>query len=579
MSGCNCGNGGCRGTGCGCDSATTMRSGSGLPQRKAFARPTFFAGQLLTEDDLEDLAGYITAKDRLHNRFLVGSGVVCGLEVRCHPRDPSKVVVTSGYALDCCGADVFVPCDVDVDLLSLISALPRDHACLDPCPPIEAKSSPPDDLSTASSANAGQDANGSLARHGQSATTKSTAASAARRYMLAVEYHEDRAQPAMTYAVTGGTEPNCEPTRIMEGYRFVIRCELQSCPPVTMISRLETCLGISCAKDGTETEPTLRQRVSDALDMARNIPSLVLSGDPDAPAKALFTTQALGTQKRRNALNDPVALRQEVAQTTAALFHADTFNAAREHLPAVLEATQELLRKEAVEGLEASRYRAMATTLQNCLDTIGAASGPTELDDTARLLALGVPAGRTMQDEYAAKLRELHKWLILRYEQLASRNCALPCELGSVRIDATQPETLISAAKVILHALGQLLVDCLCSAMNPPCPTCCDVAIPLAQVTVEGCNVVEICAGIREHVLTGPNLRYWSPTLANLDSMLKAFCCVDVSDWTVKQHYSAGLPDGHPLYDLVTAIESLKTGSKDTLHTAFGHLVKGVARG
>src|SRR5215468_10182302 len=52
---------------------------------ECLCRPRFFAGQLLTEQDLNRLDQYIIAKNRLHNRYLVGHGVVCGLEVRCHP--------------------------------------------------------------------------------------------------------------------------------------------------------------------------------------------------------------------------------------------------------------------------------------------------------------------------------------------------------------------------------------------------------------------------------------------------------------------------------------------------------------
>ena len=60
-----------------------------------FVRPRFFAGQLLTEDDLTALTDYMTAKDRLHNRHLFGAGVVCGLWVSCDPwggsRSPSSL--------------------------------------------------------------------------------------------------------------------------------------------------------------------------------------------------------------------------------------------------------------------------------------------------------------------------------------------------------------------------------------------------------------------------------------------------------------------------------------------------------
>ena len=52
---------------------------------QCLCRPRFFAGQLLTEEDLNRLDHYIVEKNKLHNRYLHGWGVVCGLEVVCHP--------------------------------------------------------------------------------------------------------------------------------------------------------------------------------------------------------------------------------------------------------------------------------------------------------------------------------------------------------------------------------------------------------------------------------------------------------------------------------------------------------------
>jgi hypothetical protein len=85
---------------CGCHTSTEQ------PAATAFVRPRFFAGQLLTEDDLEALSGYVTAKSRLHNRHLFGAGVVCGLQVTCDPCGGGTVRVAPGYALDCCGNDI-----------------------------------------------------------------------------------------------------------------------------------------------------------------------------------------------------------------------------------------------------------------------------------------------------------------------------------------------------------------------------------------------------------------------------------------------------------------------------------------
>src|ERR1044071_9745845 len=74
---------------------------------ECLCRPRFFAGQLLTEQDLNRLDHYMVEKSKLHNRYLVGWGVVCGLEVLCDQCE-ERVRVTPGYALSPCGEDIVV---------------------------------------------------------------------------------------------------------------------------------------------------------------------------------------------------------------------------------------------------------------------------------------------------------------------------------------------------------------------------------------------------------------------------------------------------------------------------------------
>jgi hypothetical protein len=88
---------------------------------ECLCRPRFFAGQLLTEQDLNRLENYILAKNRLHNRYLVGHGVVCGLEVACSPC-ANTISVSSGYAIDPCGNDIIVCSPDTVDICKLINA-------------------------------------------------------------------------------------------------------------------------------------------------------------------------------------------------------------------------------------------------------------------------------------------------------------------------------------------------------------------------------------------------------------------------------------------------------------------------
>lgn len=86
---------------------------------ECLCRPRFFAGQLLTEQDLNRLDHYMVEKSKLHNRYLVGWGVVCGLEVLCDQCE-ERVRVTPGYALSPCGEDIIV-CKPDyVDICALI---------------------------------------------------------------------------------------------------------------------------------------------------------------------------------------------------------------------------------------------------------------------------------------------------------------------------------------------------------------------------------------------------------------------------------------------------------------------------
>src|SRR5918994_5495222 len=59
---------------------------------QCLCRPRFFPGQLLTDQDLNRLQQYVIDKNRLHNRYLHGWGVACGLEVVCDVCDPGHVV-------------------------------------------------------------------------------------------------------------------------------------------------------------------------------------------------------------------------------------------------------------------------------------------------------------------------------------------------------------------------------------------------------------------------------------------------------------------------------------------------------
>jgi hypothetical protein len=83
-------------------------------------RPRYFAGQLLTEDELNSEQAYQIAKNRLQNRYLHGPGAVCGLEVTCSDCE-GQVRVSTGYAIDPCGNDIIVGEETTFDLLGAIA--------------------------------------------------------------------------------------------------------------------------------------------------------------------------------------------------------------------------------------------------------------------------------------------------------------------------------------------------------------------------------------------------------------------------------------------------------------------------
>ena len=111
--GCGCGGGGgCGGDSCGCGTNACR----GL---STMERPRYFSGQLLTEDELRSEQGYVLAKNRLHNRYLHGWGIVCGLQLTCD-ECPGYVAIHPGYGLDPRGNDVMVPCLQHYDVLQAI---------------------------------------------------------------------------------------------------------------------------------------------------------------------------------------------------------------------------------------------------------------------------------------------------------------------------------------------------------------------------------------------------------------------------------------------------------------------------
>jgi len=103
---------------------------------ECLCRPRYFSGQLLTEAELNAEQRYTIEKNRLHNRYLHGWGVVCGLQVVCHPNCKGWVRVKRGYALGPCGEDIVVGEDADFDLIGKIEECERESRRREDCAPL-----------------------------------------------------------------------------------------------------------------------------------------------------------------------------------------------------------------------------------------------------------------------------------------------------------------------------------------------------------------------------------------------------------------------------------------------------------
>jgi hypothetical protein len=185
------GSGGCR---CGCGGCT-----SGVCHLECLVRPRFSCGQLLTDQDLDQLVQWARGRQRLQ-RFRDGWGVVCGLDVSASPEatKPATVNIGPGYAISCCGDDIVVCDGLTLDLTSFCG--PAFDPCGDPCAPPPAR---PD-----------QDAG---------ATTSPT-------YItldLFIQYHEQHTDPQTAF-MRGGCNQTvaCEYTRTRETATLVARAAI-----------------------------------------------------------------------------------------------------------------------------------------------------------------------------------------------------------------------------------------------------------------------------------------------------------------------------------------------------------------
>jgi hypothetical protein len=541
------------GSPCGCGGATTSLAvtcscggaGCNLCQEQNFVRPRFFAGQLLTEDDLQMLAEYTMAKSRLHNRFLFGQGVVCGLEVTCHPCGDGRVIVRPGYAIDCCGNDITLACEQLLDINAMIRDLRRKllgFDCGDPCPDNQA-----------GNRGAAGDANE------QSGNT--------RHYCLYIRYCEEYTDPVSPYSTGESCAAQvCEPTRIREGLRFELRCREEESPQDDLFMRILKRLGdldniekssvdarhfqifagktkAALREINANTPPPFEASHVQALQSA--LPKLALTlnqiplpnGGPAGP-------EVVSEAAMRNVLDATL----DTAGILARFYSRDAkdremlkgqFIDLQRDLPLAAKLLSQAIQRVPSHinsaTLPAPLERESALALLEVTENKLIVQNPPANDPEVRLLAEAVAFTPRVMAALTRSFNSLREWLLDRLDiSPVLTDCGLRREVGAVIPPSPGAQTAISfshasaystAAARLVQLFFRLLRDCLCLALNPACAPCDDTAVLLACLEVEGCGVARICNLERKFVLSPSAVRYWFPPIGAIGEMVENFCC------------------------------------------------------
>jgi hypothetical protein len=526
---------------CGCSGNQPAPCHCNLPScascsNQGLARPRFFAGQLLTEDDLEALGSYVVGKNRLHNRMLFGDGVVCGLNVLCHPCGGGKLVVKPGYALDCCGNDIVVPCEQELDVLALLRELRETtlgpYGCKDPC--AEAQSKEPAAKTSVTEKRAARppvkDAEPAPAR--------------AERYCLYVRYCEERVDPVSPYASSGSCGAGeCEPTRIREGFGFELRCREEP-ERVDIVSSIVDCFGDLLKFERAASDGAKLERDSKKIAEAR---AKIL-----AQTKLTFTAEHLDLLvKSRTALaswvTDPSSSKLEalleVADWIGECSGMVTRRAIAEVDPKILkQVDSEVAAAETILGSASVQLEESAKALQPAPSPLESAYLEEAADvahDEApdpryqRLRAEGIVYTQRLEAAYIAAIEAMQRTLLAHLAPgRPTADCTLREAVATLPIPTPGQTGELAATTDIRYATDKLvgallrvMLDCVCLAITPPCAPCDDSAVLLACLDVKDCEVTGICNTERKFVLTGHAMRYWLPPLGWLGELLELACC------------------------------------------------------
>jgi len=518
-----------RNGGCGCGGSSTQNCGCGQGYASftqpevsdALMRPRFFPGQLLTEDDLGQLVSYMTAKSRLHNRFLFGDGVVAGLQVRRHPSSTRLVRVDAGYALDTNGDDIVVPCRQEIDIITMVRDLVQARLGVD-CDPVSPQPQYP---------------------YKEGPTNKPL-----RQYGLYLRYHEKPAEPVAPY--TTGDDPcaaqACQFSRVREGFVFELRC-FEPLAHHGLQQALQGCLESRRPQVVWPKDLALiAQRAKEMRQALDRLPPEPLPATGEEPGRATYTLAQEDVAEARMLLkvgpltDAPLEDKAEQLERAASLVARYDLSNKPEESKESFEELRRWIQGEgrpglADEVLAESQGAELSPLVRKTVTVIATqAKQLTRSERTQdwgslqhRLLAAGTALDETLRTEYQTAATTA-----LRLPATRPLTGQPATETATLRADTASPQRLASELE-LRRTVEQLerasrqdddyYRECICEVMNPPYTHPGDPAVLLARVDVRECDVVEICNMERRLVLSPAAVQYWVG--GPLHGLLEQYCC------------------------------------------------------
>ena len=458
-----------------------------------FQRPVFAPGQVLTDIDLSADQDYAVAKNKLHNRYLHGWGIVCGLEVVCNDCD-GYVTIHPGYAIDRCGNDIVVAADQSFNVIQAIqdccNARQAKRGQCDPYVP------PPDpgckDVET--------------------------------YWCLTLCYKEVEAARVMTLRTTLGTSA----------------CTAAGgCGCGCGGGMAQTGCGCGC-HGSTKSGSSTKTAAMAAATASTAGTATTTQGPASCQPRRVLECFDIGLMENPDGCAPPQPKRD---QTGLASFVGKTSGLTVADLipPGSLWYNFGQCLQGLITAIQKRSYANDATVL-TALDNA----------DYANITAIQAHDAvcrfrQAMVDVYTAD-DHLTRCQLLKV--IGKITLDPPGANDTVQIYGPKAEEVYTELKTV--AL-QYILDCFCHSVLPPCPPDpCDDRVPIACITVKGGKIVDICnLSCRHYAGSFPSMFYWLsaiPIVPVISWLMRSICCAP-------DLLQANSPIVNKLPDLLSALD------------------------